>query len=52
VNIEDYATKLKIKKKVFFDEFIAPLEDSMIDLTEADVRILATSCFLNSLTQE
>jgi hypothetical protein len=27
VQIEDYAMKLNIKKKVFFEEFIAPTSD-------------------------
>lgn len=49
INIEDYAQQVKIKKKIFFEEFIEPL-DHVIDLSEEDMRIISAACFLNSLT--
>jgi hypothetical protein len=49
VTIEDYAVGAGIKKKAFYEQFIKPLEET-IQLSAPDIRVLATVCFVNSLS--
>lgn len=51
MTIEDYAVSAGIKKKAFFEAFIQPFDET-IQLTDADTRVIATLCFINSLSYD